>query len=96
MEITTIKTAFITLYSPESRKAYDSYLDASNRSNFGPRPAQIVSLEDFDEDNEAWKYPCRCGGLYRITEGDMEKDIHMVGCDLCSEMIWVGFEPAAE
>lgn len=64
----------------------------------GPRPAQVVSLEEFDEvegrgeDSGEWTYGCRCGGTYRITEADMEKGQHVVGCSSCSEVVWVGYE----
>jgi len=59
----------------------------------GPRPAQIVSLEEFEEqDNISWCYECRCGGTYRIREDDLERGQHLVGCGSCSEVVWVGYE----
>lgn len=72
----------------------------------GPRPAQVISLEDFEEgghsnhggsgiegDGEsAWHHGCRCGGIYIITGEDMEKGHHIVGCNSCSEVVWVGYE----
>lgn len=68
----------------------------------GPRPAQVVSLEDFTqlqydvELEDVWEYPCRCGGTYRISESDMDKGMHLVGCRSCSEVIWVGYELVSE
>ena len=41
-----------------------------------------------------WTYGCRCGGLYVITEDDMEAGQHLVGCISCSEVLWVGYELA--
>lgn len=65
----------------------------------GPRPAQVISLEEFkevpdnvSEDEGVWQYQCRCGGMYRITSSDMDKGHHLVGCDSCSEVVWVGYE----
>ena len=34
--------------------------------------------------------------VFASRELDMEKDIHLTGCDGCSEAIWVGFELAEE
>ena len=35
---------------------------------------------------------CGCGGRYHITEADMERGQHVVGCSSCSEVVWVGYE----
>ncbi|KAI9455728.1 hypothetical protein HD554DRAFT_2147454 [Boletus coccyginus] len=43
---------------------------------------------------QEWWHRCRCGGTYRITQGDLENGTHLVGCDSCSEVIWVGYEEA--
>lgn len=70
-----------------------------NQSYQQSRPAHIVSLDEFDEANdveEAWEYPCRCGGAFRITEAQMEEDFHLVSCPGCSEVIWVGYEVVEE
>lgn len=95
VDIDLLKRAFATLSTPELRTQYDA--SRVLRSS-GPRPAQVISLEEFDEhdaetDGEVcWSYDCRCGGTYRITEQDMEKDQHLVGCHSCSEVVWVGYE----
>lgn len=85
-----------TLSSPSARAAYDAARDTAIAQHTGPRPAQVVSLEDFDEIEEmeltTWRYSCRCGGSYVITERDMEAGQHLVGCNSCSEVVWVGYE----
>jgi diphthamide biosynthesis protein 4 len=80
---------------PELRAKYDAR--RTEQSSL-PRPAQVVSLEDFTEsdNNIAWTYPCRCSGIYVITEEEMEKAQHLVGCSSCSEVVWVGYELAAD
>lgn len=99
VEIDLLKRAFVTLSTPELRVKYDA---ARARPQSGPRPAQAVSLEEFTahedvgSDEVYWIYDCRCGGTYHITEGDMEKDQHLVGCNSCSEVVWVGYEVANE
>jgi len=84
------------LSNVSSRVAYDSILqNARVKTSTGPRPAQIISLEDFEEAEEGvWIHACRCGGTYRIIEEDMDAGRHLVGCESCSEVVWVGYEPA--
>ncbi|GJE89470.1 DnaJ and zf-CSL domain-containing protein [Phanerochaete sordida] len=95
LDLDTLKRAFVTLSTTELRTKYDT---ARSKPRPGPRPAQVVSLEEFtvheDEnlDDIIWSYDCRCGGAYRITEQDMEKDQHLIGCNSCSEVVWAGYE----
>jgi diphthamide biosynthesis protein 4 len=101
VDIAQLKEAYITLSSPHLRAEYDLKLfnERSNDGNSGrgPRPAQIISLGEFDERSEGfWHHACRCGGEYIIGEQDMEKEYHLVGCNSCSEVIWVGYEVAEE
>ncbi|KAJ3552492.1 hypothetical protein NM688_g4123 [Phlebia brevispora] len=96
VDIGLLKRAYTTLSSEELKKNYDSTRKAISA---GPRPAQVVSLEDFTEVDEGaedilWTYDCRCGGRYRIRESEMERGQHLVGCNGCSEVIWVGYELA--
>lgn len=98
-DLALIKHAYATLNDPERRAAYDSRL-ALTISHIAPRPAQVISLEEFDqathtteEDHQGpWCYPCRCGGSYTISTALMEDDKHLVACSNCSEVVWVGFE----
>jgi diphthamide biosynthesis protein 4 len=101
IDIALIKNAYLTLSSPISRAQYDASLNQRKQESLVPRPAQIVSLEDFTQIDsqgscDRWEYPCRCGGSYRITETDMEKGFHLVGCRNCSEVIWAGYEVQEE
>ncbi|EIW64448.1 uncharacterized protein TRAVEDRAFT_109366, partial [Trametes versicolor FP-101664 SS1] len=94
-DIGLLKQAFHTLHTPSLRQEYDR-LRASSDSPGGPRPAQVISLEEFDEgeDGEAtiWVYPCRCGGRYVATEEMLDAGQHLVGCTSCSEVVWAGYE----
>ena len=103
LDISLLKEAYTTLSSPLSRSQHDMFLKDAQKSSslqmpvkLDPRPAQIVSLEDFtqvqSEEAEVWEYPCRCGGTYKISESDMDNGQHLVGCRSCSEVIWVGYE----
>lgn len=96
VHVATIKEAYKVLSSPSLRAFYDFQLEQKT-GTVASRPAQVISLEEFEEDpndQTAWTYPCRCGAIYRITENDMENGAHLTGCSGCSEMVWVGFELA--
>jgi diphthamide biosynthesis protein 4 len=97
ISVSLIKEAYETLSKPGERARYDAILLRKNQPT-GPRPAQIISLEDFQEEedvndgNVSWSSRCRCGGTYRITTAEMEDGKHLVGCTSCSEVVWVGYE----
>lgn len=98
IDVDLLKRAYTTLSTHESRSKYDAIRKLVPS---GPRPAQVISLEDFAEDEESaedgvWTYKCRCGGAYRIRESEMECGQHLVGCSGCSEVVWVGFELAED
>ncbi|KAH8993928.1 hypothetical protein EDB92DRAFT_340712 [Lactarius akahatsu] len=96
-----IQNAFLTLSSTTQRTAYDARCELSRKA---PHPAQVVSLEDFDfSDSEGadgtvsiWSLTCRCGGMYKVTEDDLEHGRHLIGCENCSEVVWVGYEMVEE
>lgn len=97
--IDDIQKAYATLADPVLRAAFDIRLVSSNAPSLatkGPqRPAEIVSLDEFnpEEDrSDAYVYPCRCGSMYRITEEQLEIDVHLLGCQGCSEVVWVGYD----
>ncbi len=93
IDIGLLKDAFRTLYTPELRVQYDK-VRLSSGKRLGPRPAQVISLEEFDETASRWTYACRCGGMYVITEDMLDAGQHLVGCASCSEVVWVGYEVA--
>ncbi|KAL1749182.1 hypothetical protein HDZ31DRAFT_28064, partial [Schizophyllum fasciatum] len=101
--VSLIKEAYETLSTPAKRAAYDRSLVRRQDQCTGPRPAQVISLEEFDAigeeegDSEViWAYACRCGGSYQISERDMEAGKHLIACDDCSEVVWAGYELAEE
>ena len=98
VDIALLKDAYATLSSPHLRAEYDIRLmEQSSNTAKGPRPAQIISLEEFHERSGGlWYHPCRCGGNYVIGEETMEKDQHLISCNSCSEVIWVGYEVAED
>ncbi|KAG8219368.1 hypothetical protein J3R82DRAFT_285 [Butyriboletus roseoflavus] len=104
VDMALLKEAYRTLSDVSLRAAYDGLLrweEHEHGQSCGPRPAQVVSLEEFIEVEavtemahfvEEWRYGCRCGGTYRITQDDLENGTHLVSCESCSEVIWVGYE----
>lgn len=99
-DIALLREAYSTLSDPDARRKYDLSLRKDQAA--GPRPAQVVSLDDFTQDvdpslrDDVYIYSCRCGGRYKITETQLGEDVHLVGCDACSEVIWVGYDVADE
>ncbi|KAJ7772111.1 hypothetical protein DFH07DRAFT_216451 [Mycena maculata] len=87
-DIAAIQEAYRVLCTPHLR----ARIQHTRNSQTGPRPAQVISLTEFDEGDEAWVHACRCGGAYRITADEMEKGTHLVPCTNCSEVVWVGYE----
>ncbi|KAN0138231.1 hypothetical protein V8E53_004120 [Lactarius tabidus] len=89
-----LQDAYLTLSTTAQRATYDAQSELSRKAP--PRPAQVVSLEDFDCLDTAWSLACRCGGTYRVTEDDLECGRHLVGCESCSEVVWIGYEMVEE
>ncbi|KAH8117778.1 hypothetical protein DFH11DRAFT_858483 [Phellopilus nigrolimitatus] len=97
-----IQGAYRTLADLESRSAYDTSLinseHTAGQSSSGARPAQIISLEEFTcmeetkDSHATWTIACRCGGMYVISEADMEIERHLIACERCSEVVYVGYE----
>lgn len=98
-DVGQLHNAFVTLSSSALRTAYDARAELSST---GSRPAQVVSLEQFDclegsnGATSTWTLACRCGGRYELTEDDLEHGLHLVECGDCSEVIWVGYEMVHE
>ena len=106
-DIAIIQDAYRILMDPVARATYDQSLKGvealkPRSSTSVPRPAHIISLEDFtccepdQEGYSSWTHPCRCGGIYTINERDMENDEHLVVCERCSEAVYVGYEAVEE
>ncbi|TFL00345.1 DnaJ domain-containing protein [Pterulicium gracile] len=104
-DVYVLKHSYDILSDPSSREAYDASLLQRKKLKLGPRPAEVVSLHEFTEDDlepgvqdvmAKWRHPCRCGGMYVITEKEMDEGQHLIGCWSCSEVIWVGYEAVDE
>lgn len=91
-----LKAAYTTLSSSELRSEYDATLSRSYSTNIEKRPAQIISLENFIQEEGVWRYRCRCSSWYKIVERQLEDEVHLIGCEGCSEVIYVGYEEADE
>ena len=92
-DIDLLRTAYQTLLDPSLRASYDqSQTSSSSKTRANQRPADFVSLDDFEESEDAWTLPCRCSGTFRIDEAQLEAGVHIVGCSSCSEVVWIGYE----
>eukprot|EP00794_Sanderia_malayensis_P007367 gene7367-8187_t len=54
-----------------------------------------VEIEDFeyDEEAEAYYYPCPCGDRFEITKEDLENGEDVATCPSCSLIIKVIYDP---
>ncbi|PTD09995.1 Diphthamide biosynthesis protein 4, partial [Fusarium culmorum] len=100
-----ITTALNVLSSPSARAAYDAALRVSRPTGAAGRDGSFqtgvenVDLDDlpFDEDQECWYRPCRCGNehSYKFREADLEEVSEegelVVGCLDCSLWLRVHF-----
>ncbi|KAL4728637.1 Diphthamide biosynthesis protein 4 [Fusarium chlamydosporum] len=100
-----ITTALNVLSSPSARAAYDAALRVSRPTGAAGRDGSFqtgvenVDLDDldFDEDQECWYRPCRCGNehSYEFREADLEEVSDegelVVGCLDCSLWLRVHF-----
>ncbi|KAJ7178707.1 DnaJ domain-containing protein [Mycena crocata] len=96
IDIASIQEAYRVLSTPDLRSQHDYILQQSYTPATGPRPAQIISLEEFQEHVDFWSHSCRCGGVYKITAEEMDGGQHLIPCSSCSEIIWVGYELVEE
>ncbi|KAL5503924.1 hypothetical protein ACEPAH_7996 [Sanghuangporus vaninii] len=106
-DVARIQDAYRVLSDDTARTAYDASISqagliSDGSAKAGPRPAQVISLEEFsfvgsdDAGIVKWTYTCRCGGMYSITEKDMLDDRHLSACDQCSEVVYIGYEVLEE
>ena len=101
-DIATLKRAYLTLSDPVARAAYDASLAQTREAQTlgGPRPAQVISFDEFveaaDGEGVRWTHACRCGGSYIISESDLDNDTHLIACERCSEVVYVGYDIVEE
>lgn len=102
-----ITKAYERLANPQTKAVYDQGLlqerhqtRLAKNNNINPvtrSTAEVLDLEelDYDEASQIWSRLCRCGGLYQITESQLEEatadDEVSVACQGCSLYIRVIF-----
>jgi diphthamide biosynthesis protein 4 len=103
--VSDIRQAYTILSDPVLRAGFDSKLrqstltsSNSSRVEGSQRPAEVISLDDFEssENAQLYSYKCRCGSAYQISAIELEQDVHLMGCQGCSEVIWIGYEVAED
>jgi len=92
-----LRRAFETLSDEGAKAAYNVQLGDEVRQQGGKqRPAQVVSLDEFEECDGVWRFGCRCGRDYVVKEKELEQGVHLIGCEGCSEVVYVGYEDEEE
>ncbi|KAG4105905.1 dnaJ-like protein subfamily C member 24-like protein [Neocallimastix lanati (nom. inval.)] len=88
-----IQKAWDNISSVEKKLQYDKELLANSFKQEGVINEEI-DLDDmeYDEDEETYFSECRCGGIYKITVDDLENNVNVISCDICSLKIKVLYE----
>ncbi|ORX44301.1 dnaJ-like protein subfamily C member 24-like protein [Piromyces finnis] len=88
-----IQKAWNNISTPEKKLQYDKELLAQSFKQDGVINEEI-DLDDmeFDEEEETYFSECRCGGIYKITIDDLENNVNVISCDICSLKIKVLYE----
>ncbi|KXS21597.1 DNAJ heat shock N-terminal domain-containing protein [Gonapodya prolifera JEL478] len=89
-----VQRAWEVLRESDSRARYDAELrERETREKFGV-VNEDIDLDSlfFDEESGNFTHPCRCGGIYTVTEEMLERGENVVQCAGCSLLIRVLFE----
>eukprot|EP00123_Amoebidium_parasiticum_P004967 comp16224_c0_seq1/m.13918 comp16224_c0_seq1/g.13918 ORF comp16224_c0_seq1/g.13918 comp16224_c0_seq1/m.13918 type:complete len:139 (-) comp16224_c0_seq1:618-1034(-) len=80
-----IQAAYDVLKDPHTRTIYDNTLKNGLMRVEHPQNGD-VDLDDmeYSEDQQAYTYPCRCGGVYVVTEQQLESGCDVAPCSMCS------------
>eukprot|EP01127_Copromyxa_protea_P021633 TRINITY_DN7509_c0_g1_i1.p1 TRINITY_DN7509_c0_g1~~TRINITY_DN7509_c0_g1_i1.p1 ORF type:complete len:137 (+),score=30.79 TRINITY_DN7509_c0_g1_i1:1-411(+) len=90
-----VQEAWHTLRDEQLRAAYDARVRELKYHNEAA-VVDEVDLDEMQENDDQWSYPCRCGDFYRITGDDLEEGLSVVQCGGCSLCIRVVYEEVDE
>ncbi|KAJ2806187.1 hypothetical protein H4S07_003860 [Coemansia furcata] len=91
LEFHQLSIAWEVLGNPARRQDYDRAMSAERNRDRGV-VQDTVDLDDMEEEEEGFSYPCRCSGRYIIKESDMEAGRDIAPCSDCSLKIQVLFD----
>ena len=92
-----VQQAYETLKDADSRKAYDETYARTKTIAGVSRVAAEVDLDDMEYDDEiGYRFPCRCGGFYEISEDQLAEGVDLVFCGGCTLQIRVLYEAQEE
>ncbi|GHJ88783.1 hypothetical protein NliqN6_5185 [Naganishia liquefaciens] len=96
--------AYRVLMDPEARESYERGGNAHADGKQSPaerrarNPTRTISLDAFtyhpsgSSSESYYTHPCRCSGMFTITERELEDGVDIVGCEGCGEWVGVGYE----
>lgn len=89
-----LQQAYETLKDPELRKRYDEQYARTQTLAGVARVSAEVDLDemDYDESTTSFRYPCRCGSFYEISEAELASHVELVFCSGCTLQIKVLYE----
>lgn len=77
--------AWEVLRDPDARAAYDAARAHAALASFRPTDGE-VDLDDMEavDDGHAFVHTCRCGGEFRVTVDELERNVDVLACSTCS------------
>ena len=89
-----LQIAYETLRDEQKRQAYDLLLKQKEAAAIAAAVSGEVGLEDmtYEEDQDTYEWPCRCGTMYLIYADDLAEGIDIHNCPGCSLNIRVLYE----
>lgn len=97
-----IQDAWEQLRDPNVRRCYDvqRLADLSRDACLDGRALEVdLGDMDYTEDEEGnglWRYRCRCGDTFEITEKQLAASIHAVACRSCSLVLVPLYQAVAD
>ena len=95
-----VQDAWELVRDPDGRRRYDAERRAEALQDLGSRATEVDLGEmDYAEDDAGagvWRYDCRCGDAFVVTEEQLTDGIDTIACRSCSLLLRPLYQRAAE
>ncbi|KAJ3257341.1 Diphthamide biosynthesis protein 4 [Boothiomyces macroporosus] len=94
-KVSETNAAYQVLSDTQKRFEYDQLLRKSNLAGAVQADVDLDDME-YNDENSTYRYDCRCGGMYIVTEDQLEDGIAGVECNQCSLCVKLHYQLAEE
>ncbi|KAJ3314699.1 Diphthamide biosynthesis protein 4 [Boothiomyces sp. JEL0838] len=95
LKVSETNAAYQVLSDTQKRFEYDQLLRKSNLAGAVQADVDLDDME-YDDENSTYRYDCRCGGMYIVTEDQLEDGVAGVECNQCSLCVKLHYQLAEE